>query len=252
MTAHVGPRGSAERLVIAATIGPTIHDTHAWRFQPAPGLIEIVADPARFRPRRDPRAREVHLSCGAALTNLRLAAAQLGRQPVFRLLPDPSRPALLATARLSGRHRVCRSERLMYAATLRPFPALPAAGVPPPRTVLTELAEAARLEGAALRFAPQDPATAVLVTGGDSPAQWLRAGQALQRVLLTASIHAVSASFAYAVDGGPPRDRLHHGDVPQVVLRLARRTLPRHRAVHHELERHRDGDGVRQPGHALS
>ena len=41
------------------------------------------------------------------------------------------------------------------------------------------------------------PQLAVLTTEPDEPADWLRAGQALQRVLLTATVHGVSASFLY-------------------------------------------------------
>ncbi|TDB79041.1 hypothetical protein E1264_36045 [Actinomadura sp. KC216] len=66
---------SAERLVVAATMGPTIHDVHAWRFTAVQGLIELHADPVRFRPPRDPLGRNLHLGGGAALVNLRLAAA---------------------------------------------------------------------------------------------------------------------------------------------------------------------------------
>ncbi len=41
------------------------------------------------------------------------------------------------------------------------------------------------------------PQLAVLTTARDEPADWLRAGQALQRVLLTATAHGLSASFLY-------------------------------------------------------
>jgi hypothetical protein len=41
------------------------------------------------------------------------------------------------------------------------------------------------------------PQLAVLTTARDEPADWLRAGQALQRVLLTATVHGLSASFLY-------------------------------------------------------
>jgi hypothetical protein len=41
------------------------------------------------------------------------------------------------------------------------------------------------------------PHLAVLTTARDEPADWLRAGQALQRVLLTATMYGVSASFLY-------------------------------------------------------
>jgi hypothetical protein len=41
------------------------------------------------------------------------------------------------------------------------------------------------------------PQLAVLTTARDEPSDRLRAGQALQRVLLTATVHGVSASFLY-------------------------------------------------------
>lgn len=43
----------------------------------------------------------------------------------------------------------------------------------------------------------QSPQLAVLTTARDEPADWLRAGQALQRVLLTATAHGLSTSFLY-------------------------------------------------------
>jgi len=41
------------------------------------------------------------------------------------------------------------------------------------------------------------PQLAVLTTGSDEPADWIRAGQALQRVLLTATARGLLASFLY-------------------------------------------------------
>jgi len=43
----------------------------------------------------------------------------------------------------------------------------------------------------------QVPQLAVLTTARDEPSDWLRAGQALQRILLAATVHGVSASFLY-------------------------------------------------------
>jgi len=43
----------------------------------------------------------------------------------------------------------------------------------------------------------ESPQLAVLTTARDEPSDWLRAGQALQRVLLTATAHGLSASFLY-------------------------------------------------------
>ncbi|WP_084965791.1 Acg family FMN-binding oxidoreductase [Thermoactinospora rubra] len=68
------------------------------------------------------------------------------------------------------------------------------------------------------------PQLAVLTTPGDGPLDWLCAGQALQRMLLTATGHGVSASFLnQALDlrdmrrRGDPRHRRGH---PQMIIRL--------------------------------
>ncbi|WP_245666993.1 hypothetical protein [Actinomadura latina] len=202
---------------------------HAWRFKVVPGLVELHADPDRFRPMHDPAGRGLHLSSGAALVNLRLAAAQLGHAAVVRLLPDTGRPSVLASVRLAGRHRVTREERLVYAATLKPFPAhRPASGMRPALPVVNELGEAARLEGATLHLLPRERLTsgrwAVLTTRGDSPAEWLRAGQALQRLLLSATARSVSVSFMYeTVDVPGAEDVTEPGEVPQVLLELTQR-----------------------------
>jgi hypothetical protein len=210
-------RGSAERLVVAATMGPAGHDVHAWRFSVVPRLVEVRADPDRFPATRDATGRRLHLSCGAALVNLRLAAAQLGHEAVVRLLPDSESPSLLATVRLAGRHRVTRAERLLYAATLRPFaPERESGSRAVPRSVVAELAEAARLEGAVLRHCGE---RAVLTTRGSNPIDWLRAGQALQRVLLTSAACSVAVSFRYEVGPDTPFET-EPGDVPQVFLAL--------------------------------
>ncbi|MFG2090995.1 MULTISPECIES: hypothetical protein [unclassified Spirillospora] len=251
MNVPVAIRASAERLVVAATMGPTIHDVHAWRFKVVPGLIEVHADPVRFRPAHDPLGRSLHLSSGAALVNLRLAAAQLGHEAVARLLPDAGRPSVLASVRLAGRHRITREERLLYAATLRPFLAeRPAAAARPSLSVVNELGEAVRLEGAALHPLPaaQQATTqrAVLTTYGDSPSEWLRAGQALQRLLLSGTALAVSISFRFDVDVPGVEDVTQPGEIPQVLLELtqdvdARRLLkppvPRQHEGHGHWER---------------
>ncbi|MFI7443022.1 Acg family FMN-binding oxidoreductase [Nonomuraea indica] len=55
-----------------------------------------------------------------------------------------------------------------------------------------------------------DPQVAALFTRGDGPLDWLRAGQALQRVLLTATAHGVAASlFSQPLDLRPAQ---HHGE----------------------------------------
>lgn len=222
-----GGRSSAERLVVAATMGPSVHDLQAWRFRPSGEGIEVRADPARFRTMDDPRGRGLHLGCGAALVNLRLAAAQLGHGTVVRLLPVEDDPTLLARVRLVRGHRASRAERLLYAATMRPCPGRRHGVVGQPSApFLNGLAEAARLEGVTLHLlsagAVGDVRRAVLSTRGDGPGSWMRAGQALQRVLLDASVRSAAVSFMYeVVDGQECRPLLTPGDVPQVVLEVS-------------------------------
>ena len=219
---------AAERHVVAATMAPALHDVQAWRFRVVPGLIRVEADPQRLRTRDDPQARFVHLSCGAALLNLRLAAAQLGREPVVRLLPERTTPTLLATVRLTGPHRIAPFERLLYATTLRPIPD-PARSIGRglPGAILNELIEAARLEGATLSTGTvglDTTPTAVLCTRGDGPAAWLRAGQALQRVVLTAAARAVATAYLSAAADQPyATDLPAHGDTAQAILHFALR-----------------------------
>src|SRR5690349_7317010 len=50
---------------------------------------------------------------------------------------------------------------------------------------------------AALVPGARRPQPAVLATARDDPADWLRAGQALQRVLLTGTVSGLAASFLY-------------------------------------------------------
>ena len=69
------------------------------------------------------------------------------------------------------------------------------------------------------------PQLAVLTTARDEPADWLRAGQALQRVLLTATVRGLSASFLYQSielrdmrgEAAPPWP---FGENPQMVIRF--------------------------------
>jgi hypothetical protein len=93
----------------------------------------------------------VHIACGSALFNLRLAVAQAGYEPVARLLPCPRDPLLLASVRLAGPYRPRPAERDLYAAIRRSASRRPFRGRPLPRSLLSALQEAATLEGASLR-----------------------------------------------------------------------------------------------------
>lgn len=268
-----GPtRDLVEQLLRAAVAAPSMHNTQPWRFRlrPASSVIEMYADPARQLPYGDPSGRAVHIACGAALFNLRLATEVAGWLPDVALLPDPGAPLLLATVRLGEPWDAGETERELHAAIGRRHTnRQPFSSEPVPQGVLAELTEAARVEGAILHildhnetmrvlhlasdaeraqradrayleelarwaggdrnrdgvpdstlgprspdrptpvrdFTPgrragpgryawfeDSPQLVVLATRSGSPADWLRAGQALERILLSATARGISAS----------------------------------------------------------
>jgi hypothetical protein len=71
----------------------------------------------------------------------------------------------------------------------------------------------------------QQPQLAVLSTAQDKAADWLRAGQALQRVLLTATTNGVATSFLYQLIElhdieQPEHDWWPWPECPQIIIRL--------------------------------
>jgi nitroreductase len=68
------------------------------------------------------------------------------------------------------------------------------------------------------------PTLVVLGTATDTPDQWLRAGQALERVLLTATLRGLATTPMSQPPEVPRLRELlaapHDGTVPQVILRL--------------------------------
>jgi len=85
-----------------------------------PVWSKCMPDPERLGPMHDPAGRGLHLSCDAALVNLRLAAAQLGHEAVVRLHSSGQRSSRGARVRpADGPHRVNREERLLLSGTVR-------------------------------------------------------------------------------------------------------------------------------------
>src|SRR5262245_47942919 len=80
----------------AAVAAPSIHNSQPWRFRVAGDVVDVFADHTRRLAATDPQGRELLISVGAALFNLRVAMFAAGRVPTTRLLPKPAEPGLLA------------------------------------------------------------------------------------------------------------------------------------------------------------
>ncbi|HVU72206.1 MAG TPA: hypothetical protein VHE83_04535, partial [Mycobacteriales bacterium] len=73
-----------EALLLAAAgharLAPSVHNTQPWSFHLRNGAMELHSDPARALGALDPTGREMTMSCGAALAQLRLALSAQGAQ----------------------------------------------------------------------------------------------------------------------------------------------------------------------------
>jgi len=143
-------------LVRDATAAPSMHNAQPWRFRYFQGssTFHVRADLGRTMPHADPDTRALHLGCGAALLNLRVAVAHEGWYPATRLLPDPADPTLLATVQLTGFGSGESNLAPLYPAIhQRHSSRFPFEETEIPEAVRTALSDAARLEGASLSFA---------------------------------------------------------------------------------------------------
>jgi len=170
---------AAEFAVAAAVHAPSVHNTQPWRFGPGERYIDVYADAGRRLRVADPAGRELMISCGAAVFTLRVALRYLGWLPRARLLPDRSRPALVARVSWDEDQIAADAyEREMYAAVTARYTHRGGFGPAPlPAGTLAALREEATREGAMLR----------LVGAGD------------QRDALAAAVQA--GEFAVRLDG---------------------------------------------------
>src|SRR5713101_897822 len=207
-----------EQLLQAAVAAPSMHNTQPWRFRvrQASRTIELRADPARQLPYSDPDGRAVHIACGAAVFNLRLAAAVAGWQASVLLLPEAARlegailhiPDHDESVRLL--HLAADAERdlltdLRYLAELarwtggqRDREGIPDSALgprsPEGSAPVRDFTPGPRSQPVRYAWFETTPQLAVLSMRSGTKADWLRAGQALQRVLLTATARGISAS----------------------------------------------------------
>ncbi|MFF8594573.1 Acg family FMN-binding oxidoreductase [Streptomyces sp. NPDC015220] len=155
MTAEPPGLNAVTALVTEAAAAPSLHNAQPWTFRYLRdiGVLRLYADRERALPRTDPDDRGLHIGCGAALLNLRVAAAATGLAPTVRLLPDPAHPDFLAEVDLCG-GGLCDGAlaRLDPAVRRRHSSRLPFRDEEIPGAVREGLSGAARAEGAQLLF----------------------------------------------------------------------------------------------------
>ena len=95
-------RERARAMIARAVQAPSSHNTQPWTFRVDEGRIELRADRTRALPANDPDDRELVISCGCALLNLRVAAAAEGFAARVELMPAPDDPDLLARVSFAG------------------------------------------------------------------------------------------------------------------------------------------------------
>ncbi len=287
----------------AAILAPSGHNSQPWRFRLTDACVELRADRSRGLPVIDPQDRELIISCGAALLNLRVALESHGASALCELLPESSEPDLLARARLCelleatslahlwpaiGKRHTHRRPfgpkevepdhlwALQGAANLEGCCFLPLSGLMREEAIsmigdvdqrmsqdaiyrqalhdwlssretgteivaegveiaiLDEFASSlprllTRLRGLdrGVRdqmLARQTPLLALIAAPGDTPLQWIMAGQAMQRVLLEGALRGLQASYLNQPLELPDTrawiGRWTAGSVPQLMLRL--------------------------------
>ena len=103
-----------QTLIQHAILAPSSHNTQPWRFRASDSAIDLLADRTRALPVNDPHDRELTISCGAALMNLRIAAARHGLAVDVRLLPDREQPDWLARVAWAGRTEIALPEAELF------------------------------------------------------------------------------------------------------------------------------------------
>ncbi|MFI9495182.1 Acg family FMN-binding oxidoreductase [Streptomyces halstedii] len=155
--AHVLDAQEQSTLVTAAAAAPSVLNTQPWSFTAGPAGIEVHADPGRAPAATASAARDVHLSCGAAVFNARVALARLGRGARTDVLPDAGDPLLVARVTVADEPPDPELEALHHCVGRRRTNRYPFRPQAVPAGLMLLLYDAAAWEGATLRALDEEP-----------------------------------------------------------------------------------------------
>ena len=99
-----------------AVLAPSNRNSQPWLFRVHDDAVEIYADRTRSCRVSDPEDRQLTISCGAALFNLRAAMKHFGLLGSVRLLPEENDPDLLARVRFGDRAEATVDEMELFQA----------------------------------------------------------------------------------------------------------------------------------------
>jgi hypothetical protein len=238
-----------QQVLATAEKAPAVHHIRPWRLHCTSTTIELLLDLPEGARGADDDERQAWVACGAALLNLRLAIRSFGVEPEVHLLPEMDRPSLLAEVEIDGQRPATKDGLdLSLAADHLESDADDFASDVLPDPLIVQLRYAARIEQAWIALLPAsavparlefddeagrvqalDPSGNVLVVGTlrDDPTSRLRAGQAMQRVLLTATkSHLGACVMDMSTDLTTTREQLREliggGLWPQALLQIGR------------------------------
>jgi len=138
-----------EFLLQYAILAPSSHNTQPWLFRINAMDVDLFADRRRALRVIDPEDRELIVSCGAVLYNLRIAAEYFGHQYEVRLFPSPELPDLVAQLRLGLSGETSSDDVVVFhSITHRRTNRQAFRSDPVPAELLAELEAAAQQEGA--------------------------------------------------------------------------------------------------------
>jgi hypothetical protein len=214
-------RSFLESLIAQAILAPNSHNTQPWLFRITDDAIELRADRSRALPVVDPNNRQMIISCGAALGNLRAAVLGAGHKVAITRFPEGHDPDLLARVTIGAAHEVdavdrARAEAITHRRTNRgPFQTWDV-----PADAMRTLQKTAAAEGSLLYLLTDDDEkahVADLVAEGDRR-------QAHDPAFRKELAHWLHPNVARARDG-MPANTFGVGDIASVTYPLAVRTF---------------------------